>query len=270
MEYTRTKEITVSHQKKSDRLMATDSSSRNSSMSVPSKIFSRFQSLFSSNSDSTKLPRNSKTDLKNVDSQTDHGQDTDHSNQAMQIQAVSLETNVKKELPYNESCNLFEPSHNTVEEQNIEVIEYPQNDLKAELPDFARLEPSTELDINSIFNSGSKSENSFSTDYQVSSKHTRDKDSSSCSKCPSDKDLLEIAEVLGCRHEELGIRLGLTQSMIERLKGENPLNLKMQGFKLLKSWFIKKRKQTSLEKLFDEMDQCDIDTYDLRLKFNEI
>ena len=101
----------------------------------------------------------------------------------------------------------------------------------------------------------------------LTSRSLHSSDSEPFPQYPSDKDLLDIAEELGCKHEELGIRLGLKLSVIQRIRGTYPNDLKMQGFHVLNSWFVRQRKGASLEKLFNEMDDCDIDTLELRQKF---
>lgn len=280
LESTRTKEFAASNHPTSQKHYATSRNSVTSSMSGPSRIFSRFQSLFSFNSGSMNSATNSKTAIKTDVKNTTLNQDaakssqTIQSNQAMQSQAAALSTDRRTTLPYGESRNICEPPDGTVEELATNVVEYPTNDLKATLPGFGR-SSSVEVDITSIISSDSNSGKSSSGDEMEPAKHRKEKggilgERSFSSKRPTDKDLLEIAEALGCRHEELGIRLGLTQSTIERIKGENPFNIKMQGFKILRSWFCKKRSFASLEKLFDEMEQCDMGIYDLRMKFYKI
>ena len=275
--------------------ITTSTSSRtNSSMSVPSRIFSRFQSLFSSVSDSSIFAENAKTSTKASDNLAQPVENSYHSNQAMHTETCSIKSDMKKDLPSNEHCdqlsNLFNPTalraaktlwsfghsecsginpaENTIEEQAVDIIEYPQNDLKAEPPIVALSESSVESDMISLSSDDSNSGKSNSVDNKSSSEEENGKDSHMDNKRLSDKDLLVIAEEFGSRHEELGIRLGLKHSAIERIQGEYSRNLKMQGFRILKAWFIKKRKTASLRKLFDEMDECDIDTYDLRQTFN--
>ena len=283
--------------------ITTSTSSRtNSSMSVPSRIFSRFQSLFSSVSDSSIFAENAKTSTKASDNLAQPVENSYHSNQAMHTETCSIKSDMKIDLPRNEHCNqsnlprnehcnqsnnLFNPTalrasktpwsfghsecsginpvENTIEEQAVDIIECPQNDLKAEPPVVAL---SVESDMISLSSDDSNSGNNNAVDNKSSSEEEKGKDSHMDNKHLSDKDLLAIAEEFGSRHEELGIRLGLKQSAIERIQGEYSRNLKMQGFRILKAWFIKKRKTASLRKLFDEMDECDIDTYDLRQTFN--
>ena len=264
------------HVGNNNRSRETENISRKSSSSLSAMFFSLFKkgndSLFSSQTNS----RKQKLEVEQVDSQTELTNAADQTEfceafyasqqakqthasvsnkQVMQTHKRISERHVNKDFTHNtesSSSNSLSSYHNTIEEPSTEEFGNPSNDkLKDHLLKTEKSEPPV-------------------------AKEANDNDcvsSSSCSMHSPDnetflKDLLEITEELGCRHEELGIRLGLKHSIIQRHKGEYQHDLKMQGFHVLKSWFFRKKKQASLEILFDEMDQCDIDTSELRQKFN--
>ena len=154
--------------------------------------------------------------------------------------------------------NSLRIDHNTVEESIMEEFKKPSCD---NLNDQLML---TEKSEHSVTQEKAESR---SKNIGLNSCSLQSSDSEPFPQYPSDKDLLDIAEELGCKHEELGIRLGLKQSVIQRHRGTYPNDLKMQGFHVLNSWFVRQRKEASLEKLLNEMDDCDIDTLELRQKF---
>ena len=257
----RPKEYNIPNQHNIRRSEETNEFPRNNAASRPSKILSGFQSLFSSKSDRSE--KSAVQNILNTSRKTNKATETSYGsvscNQAMQDMNCTDDISLQKDTSFKEkstfdTSNLFDHSH-TLRKETTEITENPLNDLKAELPNGGKLEPSAVASEESFKNSTlSYIDSKFPSKSDVVT-HRR----------PSDKDLLEIAEVLGLKHEELGIRLGLSQSTIERCKGENPHNLKMQGYYILRTWF--RKYDASLDELFREMDQCDINTYDLNVKF---
>ena len=252
----RPKEYNIACQQSIGKSAETTELPRNNAESLPSKILSGFKSLLTSKSDrpwKSAEQNISNTSHKTAKESTEASYD---SNPAVQNTNSTDGTIQKDTVVRKSTSDTGKNSQNTLEEETLDIIEHPPNDLKAELPHVSRLELSNENTVQtstfSFPNGKFSSKNGVVTN-----------------KCPSDKELLEIAEVLGLKHEELGIRLGLPQSIIERCRGENVNNLKMQGFHILRTWF-RKHKEASLDKLLFEMEECDIDTYDIKLNLGRL
>ena len=281
------------------KMAGNDSSSRKSN-SVSVKFSSLFRSLFSSNTDNKKQNEiircddNDKTKLKLSDPESapnsyTNARNTSESqfhepfncfNNEVKIgksgsyaapdktkptthNICILERSKNKDSSFSRSSrigveNSLRIDHNTVEESIMEEFKKPSCD---NLNDQLMLTEKSEHTVTQ-----EKAE-SRSKNIGLNSCSLQSSDSEPFPQYPSDKDLLDIAEELGCKHEELGIRLGLKQSVIQRHRGTYPNDLKMQGFHVLNSWFVRQRKEASLEKLLNEMDDCDIDTLELRQKF---
>ena len=285
------------------KMAGTDSSSRKSN-SVSVKFSSLFRSLFSSNTDNRKhneiIPcdNNEKTEhkLNAPESQLQPAPNSNiHSRKTSESQfhesfncfnnevkngksglhaapdkikpptenICILERSKNKDSSFSRSSrtgveNSFRFVHNTIEESIKEEFKKPSCD---NLNDQLMLTEKSEHTV------AQEKAESGSKDIGLNSCSLHSSDSEPFPQYPSDKDLLDIAEELGCKHEELGIRLGLKQSVIQRHRGTYPNDLKMQGFHVLNSWFVRQRKEASLEKLLNEMDDCDIDTLELRQKF---
>ena len=284
--------------------MAGNYSSSRKSNSVSVKFSSLLRSLFSSNTDNRKQDKiipcdnNDKTELKlNVpeselqaapDSNT-HARKTSESQFHEPFNCFNgevkngksgsyaapekikptthdihiLERSKNKDSSFSRSArigveNSLRIDHNTVEESIMEEFKKPSCD---NLNDQLILKEKSEHIV------VQEKAESASINIGLNSRPLHSSDGEPFPQYPSDKDLLDIAEELGCKHEELGIRLGLKQSVIQRHRGTYPNDLKMQGFHVLNSWFVRQRKEASLEKLLNEMDDCDIDTLELRQKF---
>ena len=253
----RPKEYNIPSQQSIGKSVEATEIPRNNAESLPSKILSGFKSLLTSKSDrpwKSAEQNISNTCHKPAKESTEASYD---SNPAVKNMNSTDSTSLQKDTVVRKSTSdIGKNSQNTLEEETLDIIEHPPNDLKAELPHVSSSEPSNENTLQT--STFSFPNGKFSSKNGVVP-----------NKRPSDKELLEIAEVLGLKHEELGIRLGLPQSIIERCRGENVNNLKMQGFHILRIWF-RKHKGASLDKLLYEMEECDIDTYDIKLTLGRL
>lgn len=258
----RPKEYNNGYSRTNERPVPMNNRSNNNSISLSSRLFSSFQSLFSHKSDKSRFSEQPPVCLAQDSDPTEIS--TDINLAINQVLPTSPNISVKEDsLSKEKPSDHRSLSGNTLQQEREDMREDPVQDLKAHLP--GSLKPPAEACENSNHSKSSSSDNNSADSLPLPVKS----DGSVNYRCPSNKDLLEMAEALGLKHEELGIRLGLRQSTIERYKGENPHNLKMQGYHILKSWF-RKNKPASMDHLFDEMDHCDIDTNELRKKFGSL